>query len=130
MMLCFCLRVVQVLICPVLLRRGEKLLKKLLWSLNNMSKKATYDHLLLFITLVLTGIGALMVYSSSAIIAFEGNNDSFFFFKKQLSFICLGFISMIIIMHFDYNHFRKLTIPLLMLSLLMLIVVLIPGLGL
>ena len=94
-----------------------------------MPKKTAYDHLLLFITLALTGIGALMVYSSSAIIAFEGNNDSLYFFKKQLSFICLGFILMIIIMHFNYNHFRKLTIPLLMLSLLMLIAVLIPGFG-
>jgi len=94
-----------------------------------MLRKSQYDHLLLFITLVLTGIGVVMVYSSSAIIAFEGNNDSLYFFKKQLLFVCFGLISMIIIMHFDYHHLRKLTIPFLFLSLLMLIAVLIPGIG-
>ncbi|OGL40898.1 MAG: cell division protein FtsW [Candidatus Schekmanbacteria bacterium RIFCSPHIGHO2_02_FULL_38_11] len=95
-----------------------------------MPRKYAYDHLLLFITLVLTGIGAIMVYSASAIIALEGKNDSYYFLKKQLVFLFMGFVLMAIVMHFDYTRLRNLAVPFLFLSFIMLIAVLIPGLGL
>ncbi|MCB0371165.1 MAG: FtsW/RodA/SpoVE family cell cycle protein, partial [Bdellovibrionales bacterium] len=42
--------------------------------------------------LALLGIGAVQVYSSSYILAFETYGDGLFFFKKQLFFILLGLI--------------------------------------
>ena len=94
-----------------------------------MPRKYSYDHLLIFITLVLTGIGAIMVYSASAIIALEGKNDAYYFLKKQLFFLFVGFILMAVVMHFDYTRLRKLAVPMLFISFIMLIAVLIPGLG-
>ncbi|OGL46350.1 MAG: cell division protein FtsW [Candidatus Schekmanbacteria bacterium RBG_16_38_11] len=94
-----------------------------------MPRKTKYDHLLLFITLVLSGIGVTMIYSSSAIIALEDYNDPFYFLKKQVLFISIGLVLMLVATHIDYHYLRKLTIPILGISFLMLIAVLIPGLG-
>ena len=94
-----------------------------------MPRKTKCDHLLLFITLVLSGIGVTMIYSSSAIIALEDYNDPFYFLKKQVLFISIGLVLMLVATHIDYHYLRKLTIPILGISFLMLIAVLIPGLG-
>jgi cell division protein FtsW len=92
--------------------------------------KKGYDYILIYICLALLIIGWIMVYSSSAVVAEMQYNDSFKFLKKQLLFSLIGLIGMVGAMKIDYRRLRDLTYPILALSILSLIVVLIPALGL
>jgi len=92
--------------------------------------KKGYDYILIYICLALLVIGWIMVYSSSAVVAEMQYHDSFKFLKKQLLFSLIGLIGMVGAMKIDYRRLSDLTYPILALSILLLIVVLIPALGL
>ena len=92
--------------------------------------KKKYDRLLIYIVLALLVIGWIMVYSSSAVVAKMTYNDSFKFLKKQLLFSLIGLIGMVVAMRIDYRRWMRWTYPILAASILLLLVVLIPGLGL
>ncbi|MBN1254454.1 MAG: putative lipid II flippase FtsW [Deltaproteobacteria bacterium] len=92
--------------------------------------KKGYDHILIYTVLALLVIGWIMVYSSSAVMAEIQYNDSFKFLKKQLLFSLIGLIGMMGAMKIDYRRLIAWTYPILGLSIILLMVVLIPGLGL
>ena len=71
-----------------------------------------------------------MIYSSSAVMAEIAHQDSFKFLKKQLLFSLIGLIGLVGAMQINYRRLSAWTYPILILSILLLIVVLIPGLGL
>lgn len=70
-----------------------------------------------------------MVYSSSKIWANYMYHDSFYYFKRQLIFLILGTIMLIIGYKMNLNKVKKNINKILLLSILLLILVLIPGLG-
>lgn len=70
-----------------------------------------------------------MVYSSSAVSAYVNFNDSYYFFKRQIIWVTLGMIAMLFAIHVDYHVWRKLAVPILIVTIILLILVLIPGLG-
>ena len=74
------------------------------------------DIILLLVTLLLVIVGTAMIYSSSSIIALEKFKDGQYFLKKQLAFVFLGLISMIIMTKVPYNYLRKLAYPGILLS--------------
>ena len=69
-----------------------------------MSKvRSAPDFVLIFATLFLLGIGIVMVYSASAIVAQKPPfSDPYFFAKRQLIFALLGITAMYITMNIDY----------------------------
>lgn len=73
--------------------------------------------------------GLLMVYSSSYIFAQERSGDGFAFIKKQLIFAAMGFSGMIAMMRVPYRKWAQWTYPIAIASILLLILVLIPGIG-
>ncbi|MFA4842597.1 MAG: putative lipid II flippase FtsW [Candidatus Omnitrophota bacterium] len=81
------------------------------------------------ITAVLICIGVVMIYSSSSIYAWERYKDGFFFLKRHLSFLALGIFLAFLVMLIDYKDLRKSAKPLLITSVILLVLVLIPGLG-
>ncbi len=88
------------------------------------------DLILLFLVCSLLIIGILMVYSSSNIWAEYKYGDNYFFVKRQLLFIAVGFVCMSIITYIPYNLWRQYVNPIIILSFLLLLVVLVPGVGL
>lgn len=70
-----------------------------------------------------------MVYSASNVVAYESYGDSFYYFKKQLLFMCLGIIIMIIITKIDISLFINYSTLFFGICLFFLILVLIPGIG-
>jgi cell division protein FtsW len=92
--------------------------------------KKGYDHILIYTTVALVIIGWIMVYSSSAVMADIQYHDSFRFLKKQILFSLIGLIGMIGAMKVSYRRLSAWTYPIVGMSILLLIVVLIPGLGL
>ncbi|MGQ9636273.1 MAG: putative lipid II flippase FtsW [Thermodesulfobacteriota bacterium] len=94
-----------------------------------MMERRKFDLILLFVTFMLVGIGIVMVYSTSAIIANERFGDPYYFLKRQAIFAGIGFILMFLMMFFPYEVLKRLAYPIFILSLLLLILVLIPGIG-
>jgi cell division protein FtsW len=87
------------------------------------------DIVLLLVTLILVIVGTAMIYSSSSIIALEKFKDGQYFLKKQLFFVFLGLISMMIMTKVPYTYLKKLAYPGLLLSLLLLSMLFIPSIG-
>ncbi|MFH0913463.1 MAG: putative lipid II flippase FtsW [Candidatus Omnitrophota bacterium] len=81
------------------------------------------------VTFILICIGVVMIYSASSIYAWEKYKDSFFFLKRHISFLIIGTILTFLVMSTDYKRIRSWAKPALVLSFLLLILVLIPGIG-
>src|SRR5512136_84126 len=94
-----------------------------------MKGRKRLDIILLFSVLALVGIGIVMVYSTSAIIAGDRFGDPYYFLKRQALYAAIGFVLMILMMFFPYEVLKRFAYPLLILSVLLLIAVLIPGIG-
>ena len=91
--------------------------------------KKSYDLGLLFITLALMGIGLVMLYSSSSIMAQQRYGDSMYFVKKQIVFAMVGIAVLILSKNLPYVVYRRLVYVILAISLLSLILVLLPQIG-
>jgi cell division protein FtsW len=91
--------------------------------------KKRIDLILLLAALALVGIGIVMVYSTSAIMAGDRFGDPYYFLKKQAFYAVVGFVLMTFMMFLPYEIMKRFAYPLLILSILLLIGVLIPGIG-
>ncbi|MBU1999175.1 MAG: putative lipid II flippase FtsW [Candidatus Omnitrophica bacterium] len=80
-------------------------------------------------TIILICIGIIMIFSASRIYAWERYSDPSFFLKRHLAFVGVGLISTLLVMFFDYRKLKKIAKPLMLVSLVLLVLVLIPGLG-
>jgi cell division protein FtsW len=94
-----------------------------------MKGKGKFDYILLMVVLALVGIGIVMVYSTSAILAGDRFQDPYYFLKRQALYAGIGFGLMVLMMFFPYQVLNRVAYPLLILSILGLIAVLIPGIG-
>lgn len=89
-------------------------------------KKGPPDFILFITTLLLVGIGLIMVFSSSAVTANIKYGDAYIFFKKQLLWAAIGLIAMIVVMKINYVRIKEFAIPLLIFSIICLILVITP----
>ncbi|WP_371371340.1 stage V sporulation protein E [Sporomusa aerivorans] len=87
------------------------------------------DYVIFFAIIGLLGFGIVMVYSSSAVSAYVNYNDSYFFLKRQIIWATLGVMAMLLTMNVDYHAWRNLAKPVMIITLILLVLVLIPGLG-
>ncbi|MFH2013070.1 MAG: putative lipid II flippase FtsW [Pseudomonadota bacterium] len=94
-----------------------------------MREKLRFDYILLISTLLLVGTGIVMVYSSSAIMASGRFNDGYFFLKKQILFATVGVLMMVGVARINHQLYSKAAYMILGISLISLIAVLIPGIG-
>ncbi|MGI6092588.1 MAG: stage V sporulation protein E [Veillonellaceae bacterium] len=87
------------------------------------------DFIIFFAVIALLAIGVVMVYSSSAVSAYVNFQDSYYFLKRQIIWVTLGLLAMILTMNIDYHAWRKLAKPVMLVTIVLLILVLIPGMG-
>jgi cell division protein FtsW len=80
-------------------------------------------------SVILICIGIVMIYSASSVYAQERYKDGFFFLKRHLSFLGIGLVLTFLVMCVDYRRFSKLSKPLLLIALVLLVLVLVPGIG-
>lgn len=80
-------------------------------------------------SVVLICIGIVMIYSASSIYAWEQYKDSAFFLKRHLSFLGIGLILAVLALVVDIKKLRQYAKPLLVISFILLLLVLIPGIG-
>lgn len=94
-----------------------------------MKKFKLKNWLLLVLVIGLSLFGLLAIYSASFYMAEQNYGDAFFFVKKQAIGLVIGVLSLIFFLHFDYHKFYKLRWYVLGLSILLLLLVFIPGIG-
>ena len=82
------------------------------------------DSWLLMVVLALLCIGLVMVYSASAFMAVRTYGDASYIFQKQLLFVIMGVIVMLITMRIDYRQWRRFSLAGMMITLPLLIIVL------
>ncbi|MFC1490072.1 FtsW/RodA/SpoVE family cell cycle protein [Candidatus Latescibacterota bacterium] len=74
---------------------------------DSMDDEQKIDFWLLAITMILAGIGLVMVYSSSMVISFAKFGSGTVYFKKQAIHIVIGFALMMILTKLNYRGFAK-----------------------
>jgi cell division protein FtsW len=87
------------------------------------------DYLLLASTIALLVLGTLMVYSASFAVAHNEFNDDAYFLIRQLLWVGVGTVGMLLGMRIDYRRWRKLSLLVMIATVGMLILVLVPGIG-
>jgi cell division protein FtsW len=79
--------------------------------------------------LLLIGVGLVMIYSASSIMALRKYADAAHYLKRQLACIGLGIGTIVVVSRFPYRRYRQVVPWLFLGTLLALVLVLIPGLG-
>ncbi|MFX4301849.1 FtsW/RodA/SpoVE family cell cycle protein [Alicyclobacillus tolerans] len=87
------------------------------------------DFLLYFAVLALTAIGIVTVYSASTVIALEQGMSAAHFALRQLIFGGIGVVLMTVVTFIPYQIFYRYAAKLMIVSLFLLFLVLIPGIG-
>lgn len=95
-----------------------------------MREGIAVDGWLFFAVAVLLAVGVTMVLSTSYLYSQERFSDGTYFFRKQIAAIGVGMVALFVAALLPYAAFRRLACPLFVLSMLVLILVLIPGIGL
>jgi cell division protein FtsW len=88
-----------------------------------------YDPLLLGAVLILLMFGVVMVYSASAVYAGARLGDAMWFFKRQAIGASIGLIALLATMKLGYRRMEALALPFLFVSLALLVLMHLPGLG-
>ncbi|WP_067727462.1 putative lipid II flippase FtsW [Oceanobacillus damuensis] len=94
-----------------------------------INKIKRIDYLLVFVILFLSCFGIMMVFSASYPIAEILYEDSNYFFTKQLQWFLIGLFLLTLAAVVPYNFFGKISPLLVILSIFLLILVLMPGIG-
>lgn len=76
------------------------------------------------IILVLITIGTIMMFSASYAFAYYTQEDSYYYLKRQVIFVCLGICAMTFMSFFNYNKLHKVAPIILGVSYVSLIIVL------
>ena len=85
----------------------------------------------LMLTLMLVGIGLIMVFSASYATAYYDSsasvqNNPLYYIKRQSVYAVIGLVAMYWMSKMNYQHWRLLTIPMLAVSITLLVLVLTP----
>ena len=88
------------------------------------------DFLFLFIVLIISIFGLIMVYDASVVEASEAFGDRFHYLKFQAIYVIVGWILLFIVSRINYHIYRKWIKWLFIGNLILLVLVLVPGIGL
>ena len=92
-------------------------------------RKNKIDYVLLLTTLSILVFGLVMVYSASNVVAAYKYDDEFYYFKRQFIFAVISLIIGTFIYIVDINKILKYSKYIFLISIVFLILVLIPGIG-
>ncbi len=101
------------------------------WSISSdrSSMRPSADGTVVTVTALLAVMGLVMVYSASAVVAESRFHDSLYFLKRQGAWLAFGFLLLQTASRMDYFVWRRLALPILGLTAVLLVIVLVPSLG-
>jgi len=94
-----------------------------------LARKREYDFWLLFTVLLLLALGTIMVFSASSYNALNYMGNKYHYLIRQLLWVSIGIVSMLIFSRLDYRRIALSSPVLLIISTVLLILVRIPGIG-
>lgn len=94
-----------------------------------LSKPMTSFYLVILLTLALVSFGLVMMASASAVDSLQTHGSAYHLFTRQLIFVALGIVVMVAALRIPLAQWRRLSGFMMIVTLLMLVAVLIPGIG-
>ena len=91
--------------------------------------KGSMDLSFLLLTLLLTGIGLVMLFSASFPSAYYESGDATYYVKRQAIFAAVGIVAMLVMSKINYQRLRGTAKLLLGFAIFLLILVIIPHVG-
>lgn len=109
---------------------GEKIKALLSAPFGHHQPHHAPDYLLIGAAGLILLFGLIMLSSASAVAAFQKFNDSYYFFKHQiLNGLLPGLILFFFAAQFDFRHLKKFALLMLLGTVVLLIMVFLPGIG-
>ena len=96
---------------------------------SRLPKLGEMDYTLLFLIILVVVVGLIVLLSASAPSGKRIYDDSYYYFKRQLLFVVMGFVGMIIVSTIDLDRYMHMIPKGLWICVLLLVLVLIPGVG-
>jgi cell division protein FtsW len=87
------------------------------------------DRTVMILAFILIAVGIGMIYSASAVMAQKRFGDSAYFLKRQLVWLAVGMVLLMIFARTDLKTLRAWAVPLLLIGLVALVAVLLPVIG-
>jgi cell division protein FtsW len=86
-----------------------------------------FDYLLIISVAALLIIGLMMIYSATFALGYQLHEQPTYYFIRQLLWVALGALALIVFSHIEYHTWRRFSIPLMAVALLLLVLVLLVG---
>lgn len=99
------------------------------FNIQRKKKASAPDRLMLLAVVVLSLFGILMVYDSSVAIAIRDFGNQYYYLRDQLKWLVVGFAALTIFSFIDYHYLYKIALPMLLGTLVLLLAVFLPGIG-
>lgn len=87
------------------------------------------DIPILLVSIIITLFGVVMVYDASSVIAYRDFGDKYYFIRDQTLWSILGFLALFVFTNIDYHFWKRMALPLLITTIVLLVGVFIPGIG-
>jgi cell division protein FtsW len=87
------------------------------------------DWIMLGATLGLLALGLMMVCSASSDAGYRLEEDIGYFFKRQMTWLGIGLVGMVVAARLDYRHWMRFSIPIMASTLILLLVLVLSGKG-
>jgi cell division protein FtsW len=84
---------------------------------------------LAFLIAVFNLLGLVMVMSASSVIALDDYGSSWYFVVRQAAWAAVGTVALVVVARIDYHRWRRFGGPFLLVSVVLLLLVLVPGVG-
>ena len=94
-----------------------------------MAIRRNVDMVLVLAVLLLVAIGIGMVFSASFVTAHKYFGDDMYFIVRHVIWVSLGFAALVVVARLDYHIWQRIATPLYMGTVILLVVVMVPGLG-
>lgn len=111
------------------LRQEQRERAKAIEAAAREAGKGPIDVPFLLLVLLLTGIGLIMMFSASFPSAYHEKGNPAYYFVRQAIFAAVGVVAMFIVGRLNYERFRGVSKLALYLSIALLVLVLVPGVG-
>jgi cell division protein FtsW len=86
-----------------------------------------YDYLLIITTAALLLVGLMMIYSATFALGYQLHSQPTYYFIRQLLWMGLGTLALLIFARIEYHTWRRFSIPIMAVTLLLLVLVLLFG---
>ncbi|GAC49696.1 putative lipid II flippase FtsW [Gordonia aichiensis] len=96
---------------------------------NLLSRPLASYHLILTMAALMTSFGLIMVLSASSVEGYSADGSAYGLFANQVIFVVLGAIVFYLTLRMPVRFFRRMAVPMIAVTTVMLGLVLVPGIG-